>query len=139
MANEDFVSAQLVMDRSMPLGNSEDTFNRRALHTKIGNKQTEPVPVEFNVPSIPLISNILCAAASTEYSHTFQADTKKYTIRARGSSKIQLSFVSGTTNTNFITIPSGVSASEDQVKVASLVIYFQTDKNNETIEVLEWK
>lgn len=139
MANEDFVSAQLVMDRSMPLGNSEDTFNRRALHTKIGNKQTEPVPVEFNVPSIPLISNILCAAASTEYSHTFQADTKKYTIRARGSSKIQLSFVSGTTNTNFVTIPSGVSASEDQVKVASLVIYFQTDKNNETIEVLEWK
>lgn len=139
MANEDFVSAQLVMDRSMPLGNSEDTFNRRALHTKIGNKTTEPVPVEFNVSSIPLISNIPCAAASTEYSHTFQADTKKYTIRARGSSKIQLSFVSGTTNTNFVTIPSGVSASEDQVKVASLVIYFQTDKNNETIEVLEWK
>lgn len=139
MANEDFVSAQLVMDRSMPLGNSEDTFNRRALHTKIGNKTTEPVPVEFNVPSIPLISNIPCAAASTEYSHSFQADTKKYTIRARGSSKIQLSFVSGTTNTNFLTIPSGVTASEDQVKASSLVIYFQTDKNNETIEILEWK
>lgn len=139
MANEDFVSAQLVMDRSMPLGNSEDTFNRRALHTKIGNKTTEAIPVDFVSPTAPLISNIPCSAAFTEYSHALQTDVRKFTIRARNNSKVQLSFTPGTTATNYITIWSGVTASEDQVKSAALVLYFQTDKNNETIEILEWK
>jgi hypothetical protein len=36
---------RLDMDRGEPLGNSEDTFGRRALHVKIGNKDTESIPV----------------------------------------------------------------------------------------------
>jgi hypothetical protein len=38
-------NAALSMDRGIPLGNSLDTFNRRALHVKVGNKVTEPIPV----------------------------------------------------------------------------------------------
>jgi hypothetical protein len=37
--------SSLSMDTALPLGNSEDTFIRRALHVKIGNKTTEPIPV----------------------------------------------------------------------------------------------
>ena len=35
----------LQMDTALPLGNSLDTFGRRALHVKIGNADSSPVPV----------------------------------------------------------------------------------------------
>jgi hypothetical protein len=38
-------NSALIMDRGLPLGNSDDTFGRRALHVKVGNKATEPIPV----------------------------------------------------------------------------------------------
>lgn len=38
------VQSALFMDRSGPLGNSADAFGRRALHTKIGNSVSEPIP-----------------------------------------------------------------------------------------------
>ncbi len=37
--------SQLVMDDSNPLGNTEDVFNKRALHVKVGNSSLEPIPV----------------------------------------------------------------------------------------------
>ena len=42
---EDESNSPLYMDRSLPLGNSVDTFSRRALHVKIGNGLVNPVPV----------------------------------------------------------------------------------------------
>jgi hypothetical protein len=42
---EDYQVSNLSMDRGKSLGNSEDVFGRRALHVKIGNKSSEPVPV----------------------------------------------------------------------------------------------
>jgi len=41
----------LVMDRSDPLGNSQDVFDRRALHTKVGNKPSEPIPTYLTSPA----------------------------------------------------------------------------------------
>lgn len=41
------VLSSLLMDRSSPLGNSEDVFQRRALHVKIGNSLSEPIPVSI--------------------------------------------------------------------------------------------
>lgn len=139
MADEQYVSAQLFMDRSTPLGNSEDTFSRRALHTKVGNKADEPVPVEFKDATQPLITNLLCAAAGTEYSHAFQPYVKKFTIRARNRSELRFAYIAGDTNTTYFTIPSGAWASEDQIKPQALTMYFQTSKNNEIIEITEWK
>lgn len=43
--DEQTVTSPLLMDRTGTLGNSEDVFLRRALHTKVGNKPTEPVPI----------------------------------------------------------------------------------------------
>lgn len=39
------VIAALIMDRSDPLGNSEGVDTRRALHTKIRNSNSEPIPI----------------------------------------------------------------------------------------------
>lgn len=49
---EDQCLSTLLMDRALPIGNSEDTFSRRALHVKIGNKTTEAIPVTItNAPT----------------------------------------------------------------------------------------
>jgi len=45
MIDNQEVLSSLLMDRGSPLGNSEDIFNRHALHVKIGNNPGEPVPV----------------------------------------------------------------------------------------------
>jgi len=45
MATEDPTNASLLMDRGLPLGNSEDVDLRRALHVKVKNKGTEPIPI----------------------------------------------------------------------------------------------
>lgn len=50
MADESPTIAALQMDRGLPLGNSDDAFSRRALHTKIGNKTTEAIPVFLTNP-----------------------------------------------------------------------------------------
>jgi hypothetical protein len=49
---EDYCLSTLLMDRGQPLGNSEDSFTRRALHVKVGNKNTEAIPVTItNAPT----------------------------------------------------------------------------------------
>ena len=47
MASEVNTNSALIMDRGLPLGNSEDAFLRRALHVKVANKTSEPVPVYY--------------------------------------------------------------------------------------------
>lgn len=46
MATEDPTNASLLMDRGLPLGNSLDTVGRRALHVKVRNLVSEPIPVD---------------------------------------------------------------------------------------------
>lgn len=53
MADETPCVAALTMDRGLSIGNSEDTFGRRAAHVKIGNKITEPIPVSGSFTSSP--------------------------------------------------------------------------------------
>jgi hypothetical protein len=45
MVTEDPANSALLMDRGLPIGNSEDVFLRRAAHVKIGNKPSEAIPV----------------------------------------------------------------------------------------------
>ena len=37
-------NSALIMDLGIPLGNSEDVFLKQALHVKVGNKPSEPIP-----------------------------------------------------------------------------------------------
>lgn len=53
MSNETGVLAQLIMDRSYPIGNSKGDDERGRLHTKISNKADEPIPVIFQ-EGVPL-------------------------------------------------------------------------------------
>lgn len=87
----------------------------------------------------PIITNLSAPSANTEVSHTFQDNTQKFHIKTRSSvADMQFAFTSGQSDTVFITIPSGVTFTEDDLDLSGVTIFLQTDKGNQTIEILEW-
>jgi hypothetical protein len=109
------------------------------LLTSIDNK-LDNLSVGGNA-QIPEIQNISLATANTEQSIILPTGCKKYTLRVRNNSaKIQLSFSSGESNSNFLTIPRGCSYSEDFVELTTAYnhLYVQSNKNNVTIECISW-
>lgn len=103
-----------------------------------------PVPVKIIGDTeltafTPTIYNVSAPLAGTEYSQILSDDTKQFTIRARGLSQIQLSFVSGDSGLVFLTIPPGCNYSSGDLQLITKTIYFQTSKPAETVEIIEWK
>jgi hypothetical protein len=86
----------------------------------------------------PKIENFITVLANTEYSYTFPANTKRFSLNARGNAKIQLSYVAGQSNIKFKTVFAGNLYEESSLTVATLTIYFQTNKNGEILEILSW-
>lgn len=86
----------------------------------------------------PTITNFPIVAAATEYSFTFPANTKKFTLNARNNAKLQISYVSGQTGTSFKTVYSGSVHKEEKIGIASLTIYFQSNKAGEILEISSW-
>lgn len=87
--------------------------------------------------SSPTIYNVSVVLASTEYSQALNPQAKKFTIRVRGISKLQLAYSSGGSSTNFITIPPGASLTEENVDFAG-TLYFQCNKAAQVVEIEEW-
>lgn len=139
MADEENVVSTLFMDRSYPVGNSDDVFSRRAAHVKIGNKLSEPIPVTDtnDVSTTPKIYNVAVATANTETSQTLSVGIKKFTIFVRGLATLKLSFTSGQSGTNYITVPAGSAYHADELKFSG-TLYFQTTKDTQTVEITEW-
>lgn len=135
---EDRVQAALIMDRSMPVGNSEDVFARRAIHVKVGNRPDEPVYTEETGPSTPKVYNLPMPTASTEYTFTMPDMVKKFTLKNRFNAPMQFCFTQNESNTNFILLPPGVSWTEEGVFTINVKIYIQAPKANQTLEVLTW-
>jgi hypothetical protein len=95
-----------------------------------------PNPLISKAPKI--YNKVSPVTINTEFSQALSADTKKYLIRARGNATIQLAFVATESATKFITIPKGVSYTEESLDLDSTTLYMQVDKVSEVIEILEW-
>lgn len=89
---------------------------------------------------VPLITNIPIATADTETIVPIPAATRAFVIRVRGgNSKAQFSYVSGQSDTEFITMEYGNSYKEENLKLnAILNLYIQTNKANQVVELLTW-
>lgn len=86
----------------------------------------------------PTIENIAVPLANTEQFFTFPAKTQKFLFKVRdGLAKTQMAYVSGETNSNFITINTGAYYSES-LNISGQSIYFQLNKPNNIIELLYW-
>lgn len=88
--------------------------------------------------SNPTITNLVLTLSNTEYSHSVLTGTQSILIRARGLSKLQIAFVSGDTNTLFLTIPRGTSLSLPDLSYSG-TIYIEGNVPGEVVEIVEWK
>lgn len=86
----------------------------------------------------PSIQNVLVAIADTEEAIALPANTKKFELKARGTSKLQVAYVSGQSGTTYHTIWPGFCLREEDIDRASLTVYVQASKASEIIEIKSW-
>lgn len=93
-----------------------------------------------NSPTVntPIITNITYGTINSEQSHAFNANTKRFRVRFRGSASMNLSYSVGTTGINYILLRPGCIYSEGDIQNSgSLTLYFRAN-NTGTVEILEW-
>lgn len=102
-------------------------------------KPRENGSIDVNVGTVntPTIDNLVMGEANIEVPYVLPQFTKRFKLRARGLSKIQLSYTTGETNTNFITISPGTVYEERDFSILTNM-YFRASKANEIIEILSW-
>lgn len=95
-----------------------------------------PSPVGITNPTV---FNLSMPVANTEYNYTFPAALKQFTLKPRGLSSLKLAYVSGETASNFATVPAGAFYHENAIlRSATLTVYIQANKANETLELIYW-
>lgn len=99
---------------------------------------TIDVTNDIEVSTTPVIYNKSAPTANTEVSQLLTDGTKKFLIRVRGNANLQLAFTSTESGSKFISVPAGSSYSVEGLNLTSTTLYFQTDKNTQAVEVLEW-
>lgn len=91
------------------------------------------------LPSTPTIQNISVTSANSEFSYALPIDSKRFLVRVReGDTKVKLSFTSGGTSSDFITISPGVVFSEVDVDASMVTLYLNANNAPRVIEVLSW-
>lgn len=107
--------------------------------TQNGSKVGIDVNLTNDEISGAAIYNIQAIAANTEYTFTLPANTKKFTLRNRQGYKMNLSFTSGSSGTNFITVSRGTNYSVENIHLLNDVpLYFRTNKPSSVVEILVW-
>lgn len=97
------------------------------------------ISVTVNGVLTPTITNISIPLLGVEQSHTFSSTTKRFSIKLRDTASLKYSYTLGQSGTNYVTVPVGCELTEDNLALAgSLTIYFQTNKNSQTLEIKSW-
>lgn len=85
------------------------------------------------------VANISMAIAGSEYSYGIVSGTKKITIKSREKGALQLARNAGQSGTNYISIPPGNSYTIDGIDSSvGVVLYFQSTKPADTLEIVYW-
>jgi hypothetical protein len=86
----------------------------------------------------PTIYNVSIPLANTEYSQVLNDAVKKLLIRARNKAQLKFSFVSGNTNSLYITIEPGAVFFEENLDLSNATLYIQGSTAGNVVEILEW-
>ena len=105
--------------------------------TSFQTSRNTQATVTISASSTPVIYNVSVPLAATEVSQALSANTKKFTIKVRGNSNLQLAFVVTESGTKFITVPRSASYSEDALGFSG-TLFFQCDQPSQTVEIVEW-
>ncbi len=98
---------------------------------------TSPVEVTLESSSkTAYIENISATTASTEYSFSLPDNTKRFTIRLRETdSPLKVKFQSGG---DHVLLPRGTSYGEENLVTDNVTLYFETELDNRTVELIYW-
>jgi hypothetical protein len=87
----------------------------------------------------PVVTNELLVDADTEYEVVLPDNTKRFKMRVRqGSAKLQISYVSGETNTTYWSIIPGNVYEETGISNESLTLYVRSNKDATMLEFIIW-
>ena len=94
--------------------------------------------VDGSSPTNPAITNISLTLASTEVTIALPTECKRFLIKLRGFSPLQLSYVSGQSGTIYLTMPAGSFYAEDSVNPTGKFLYVQSPVAGEVVELVTW-
>jgi hypothetical protein len=87
--------------------------------------------------STPNIYNVTCTNADTEYSQALPANTKKFTVKARGG-QLKVCFTANQSGNTYILLDDGQSWSEDGLDLSNVTLYFQSPTAGTVAEIVAW-
>lgn len=116
--------------------NSVDGGVDRRVNDQIAHTKLDSIAAALGAATTttPTIFNVSVVAAASEVSQALPANCKRFIIKARGNSKLQLAYSSGQSGTTYVTIPAG-AVFEDTSFYTSQTLYFQSSKAGETVEI----
>jgi hypothetical protein len=86
----------------------------------------------------PLITNVTMGVAGTQSTLAFPASTKRYSVKARGNSRLQFSYISGETAVTYWTEFPGFTYEENNIERTATTLYVEASKDNEILEIKTW-
>lgn len=107
--------------------------------------ETNPLPIEGEIQvslgeglDTLTIFNQIVPVKDTETPIIIPNGTKRLEFHARGTSRVQWTFVSGASGSNYWTLKAGNAEVIDGVQLNSKTLYLRTSKDNEVIELRAW-
>ena len=85
----------------------------------------------------PTIYNVTNTVASTEYSQALPTGTRKFTIKPRGGA-LKFCFTASGSGSLYINLDDGQGFSEDNLKLTSKTLYFQSPTAGSITEIIAW-
>jgi hypothetical protein len=83
------------------------------------------------------MTNLVLTLAATEYDYTLPAGTARFVVQARTAADVKMGVNQGESGTNYITIKSGASYSEDGL-TTNQTLHFQTATAGTIMEIISW-
>ncbi|MBD3268493.1 hypothetical protein GF373_17635 [bacterium] len=104
----------------------------------LGGVALESLAEVFALADTPTVYNVTMTLADTEYSQALPSGTTGFMIQCRQDREIQLAFVSGESDTVYITIPKTGLYYKEDLDVDDLTLYFQSSVANKVAEIVAW-
>lgn len=137
---------EIILDHtedSVRLGDGTDFFTSTTNGSSVGldvNLINDEISIaEIGVAS-PVIVNVPVTIQGQQYTAVVPQAAKRFEIKTRNKSRINLAYISGDTSTNYISIKPGAVLGEDKLELsADLNLYFSApNKVPDVVEVWYW-
>lgn len=146
MPNQRIRGKQITDPRTITQNEHEDKADaRRVLPVDQDGEffGTPENPISVNSGSAasanPIIFNVDCPDADTEYSQALPDKTKQFLIKVRGGRAImKVAFSETESSTNYITVDPGVSYKTTDISVIGKNVYFQLNSPGKVVEIIAW-